>query len=74
MSSKPCKFCAELRSLKEINAEERSPFFNLMHKYSVALVDRVYRDSTPGGTTTYYGHKLNYCPQCGRNLRKEIRK
>lgn len=74
MSGKPCKFCVELRELKLIHAQHRGADSTLMYKYNVALESRVFRGSTPGGRTVYHGHKLNYCPECGRNIRKEIRK
>ena len=74
MNGKPCEFCAELQELKLIHTQNRGTDSALMYKYSVALVSRTFRGSIPGGNTVYHGHKLNYCPECGRNLRKEIRK
>lgn len=74
MNGKPCKFCAELRELKLIHAENRGSDPTLMYKYNVALESRTFRGSIPGGNTVYHGYKLNYCPECGRSLRKEIRK
>lgn len=72
-----CRTCEALQSLKqihrEINQERRGRGQKpARSKLTAAVVDRSYRC----GRTTYYttGHgrriPLNYCPECGRRLKK----
>lgn len=72
-----CRTCEALQSLKqihrEINQERRDRGQKPARtKLTAAVVDRTYRL----GRTTYYttGHgrriPLNYCPECGRSLKK----
>ena len=71
-----CRTCEALQSLKqshrEINRERRDRGQKpLRTKLTAAVVDRSYR-----GRLTYYstgrGRRipLNYCPECGRSLKK----
>ena len=71
-----CRTCEALQSLKqihrEINRERKGRGQQpLRTKLTAAVVDRSYR-----GRATYYstgnGRRipLNYCPECGRSLKK----
>ena len=71
-----CRTCEALQDLKqihrEINRERRDRGQKpARSKLTAAVVDRTYR-----GRSTYYtnGHgrriPLNYCPECGRLLKK----
>lgn len=71
---KSCKFCVELESKKTLHNDTRNYDERIMHKYEVALVIRSFRGATHAGRSTYFGYKLNFCPECGRNIRKELRK
>lgn len=72
MRTKPCRFCEELRAAKNRTAGEFGT--NAYIKWNAALEESRYIDSIYLGTTTYRNHKLNYCPECGRNIRKVMRK
>ena len=72
MNNKSCKFCEKLRDLKSLKAE--IPGLSIKHKWTAALVRDSYCNSEKRGRTTFYGHKLNYCPECGRNIKREVRK
>ena len=55
-----CKFCEDKEdSLKFWNESGRKV------KFSVALVEE-----TKGGRSTMYGYKLNFCPVCGKEIKK----
>ncbi len=71
-----CRTCEALQSLKQIHREinrERKDHGQkpLRTKLTAAVVDRSWR-----GRSTYYstgrGRRipLNYCPECGRSLKK----
>lgn len=71
-----CRTCEALQSLKqchrEINRDRKARGVKpIKNKFTAAVVDRSYR-----GRATYYttGHgrriPLNYCPECGRQLKK----
>ena len=67
-----CKFCAELKFLKDEHAKSSIP--DISRKYSVAIVDEAFRERRCCGRCVYHNHKLNYCPECGKSLKKENRK
>lgn len=79
----PCDFCRSLegkkffvkyynKKLKEIEAPK------IRCEMSVAIVQRTWHEGVSkkhAGTETHYrcrgiGYKLNYCPECGKYLRK----
>ena len=75
-----CKFCEAMERWQKVDAfvKERDPDFE--HRYSVALVVRNFRKGRKGpkGSTTDYryrgcGYQLNYCPECGREMKKRRR-
>ena len=72
MNNKSCKFCEGLRDLISLKAE--IPGLSIKHKWAVALVCDSYRNAEKHGRTIYHGYKLNYCPECGKNIRKDIRR
>lgn len=79
-----CKFCEALRIHKQearfwnnLRRKEGKP--NVRHDYTVALVSRSWNKGSGknyGSRTTDYrnqgiGYKLNFCPECGRALKRE---
>lgn len=69
-----CKFCDSLRTWKQVKSMEK----DMKEEYKVALVIRSWnpkvRSKRHAGRTTDYrnrgiGYELNYCPECGVQLR-----
>ena len=54
-----CKCCKDIDFLKEI--------YDKRFKIEVAIIS-----NSRGGTATHGTYTLNYCPQCGRKLTKEV--
>ena len=75
-----CAFCEALKSNMQIRAflnkqREKDHEEKIYEDYTVALVSRSYlkgRKSHASRTTDYryagIGYKLNYCPECGREV------
>ena len=74
MDERKCTFCEAYKYRLELDNSTAG----LIHKYTVALVSRAKRPGEKtffrGRTTDYNaagaGFKLNYCPECGRSLKK----
>ncbi len=73
MDERKCAFCEAYKYRIELNSSTAG----LIHKLTVALVSIVKRPgekSFRGRITDYNasgaGYKLNYCPECGRSLKK----
>lgn len=79
-----CEFCRYLSvyksadvQLDKMNKETGAP--RIYHEYTVALVDRSWtkaRGKRHACRSTDYrnqgiGYKLNYCPECGKALRRK---
>lgn len=41
----------------------------LRAKYSMALVENLYKGIVFSGQSTHYGIPLNYCPTCGKKVK-----
>ena len=81
-SENECVFCRELKSHQNINdflrdhGDESDK--GIKHEYTVAIVIRTWnkdRGKRHAVRTTDYryrgiGYKLNFCPECGRDLRR----
>ena len=78
-----CKFCERLGSLKQVyqflnKHDKKQGEEKIKHEYTVALVTHSWLPSKgkkrASRSTDYrnqgLGYKLNFCPECGRNLRK----
>lgn len=76
-----CKFCDNLNFRKQLNVEDnqvRDKDNVFMNEYTVALVIHTWikcKGKQNAGRTTDYryrglGYKLNFCPECGRDLNK----
>lgn len=69
-----CPFCEELRcQIRHCYEGDVDGRFRLYHKYKAALIVESYRDfydgsSNRAGVGTGKGHKLNYCPVCGKRI------
>ena len=80
MSEKQCEFCDRIAMSNRVFQfwKERDEQ-NLKHEITVAIVERKWIAGTPkqnAGKLTDYryrglGFKLNYCPTCGRKLKKK---
>lgn len=73
MDERKCTFCEAYKFRLELDGLAAG----LIHKYTVAIVSHTkYPDGKAiwGRTTDYNaagaGYKLNYCPECGRSLKK----
>ena len=76
-----CKFCESLAGYKKIEkffSERESEEEPFKYEYTVALVIRQWLPSigkkSAGRTTDYknqgIGYKLNFCPECGKEIGK----
>ena len=81
-----CKFCEAMNTHRQCEQIARSwatdaelkEFGKWMTEYSVAIVKRSWyqkRGKKSAGRSTDYryrglGYKLNYCPECGRKLKR----
>lgn len=69
-----CVFCRELALKKELfkrgwTSEERKLFYQ---KYQVCLVSKTYkRGCGRRGIVTHGARPLNFCPECGRALKRK---
>lgn len=75
-----CQFCSSLQMYKQsARFWKKYDGDNLLHEYTVALVVRSWtkeKGKQRAGRTTDYrrqgiGFKLNYCPECGKLLRRK---
>lgn len=73
MDERKRAFCEAYKYRIELNSSEAG----LIHKLTVALISRAKRPDEKAfrGRITDYnargaGFKLNYCPECGRSLKK----
>ena len=65
-----CKFCEEYNQIKEIFKEIPLPKGMYRH-YKVRLYVYSTRNRQRGGTITYRARPLNFCPECGKSLKKK---
>lgn len=56
-----CLFCNDLSEIKEINKD-------MKRKSTFVAVLR--EDIKKGGNVSYGSYKLNYCPECGKEIKK----
>lgn len=79
LSAKRCEFCESLNLKKYIeNNIESWKKPKLYHEHTVAMVDKTWTKITGkrgGSRVTDYkkngiGYKLNFCPECGKDLKK----
>ena len=84
---KSCKFCESMkikRQIEEFERQHESPkdlerYGKYKTEYAVAIITRSWYSKTgkkhATRTTDYMytglGYKLNYCPECGRELKLE---
>ena len=63
-------------AMNEARAEAEKLYSNPEVKDEAALVSVTYKmpNMREGGTLTSYGYKLRFCPECGANIRKRLRK
>lgn len=64
-----CEFCEDLENIREAYSNNNSV---IKHIQTIAIVDYAYRGGTRKGSYTKYSdrYKLNYCPMCGRDLKR----
>lgn len=72
-----CKFCEDYEFKKvlnkELNQQEKDPERRMKTEFTAALVEKCWTKRTPKGGAGKYtrgGYKLNYCPECGKELKK----
>lgn len=76
-----CKFCEAMKVNKQVDTILRKNDPEFSHRYSVAIVKRVFLKGHHGcrGTGTDYryrgcGYQLNYCPECGASMKAPRRR
>ena len=72
-----CKFCESMQTHRQVDAILKKTDPDMSRRYSVAIVSRMFfkgRNGSQGSSTDYRyqgcGYKLNFCPECGRQLTK----
>ena len=73
-----CKFCEAMESHRKVDVIMKKHEPAVYYQYSVAIVKRLFRKGSKGvrATNTDYryrgcGYALNFCPECGRDLKKK---
>lgn len=72
-----CEFCELYKSVREINdpnlEDLKARGKPVRVSYHACLIQKDYREwnDTWGGSVTYEAMPLNFCPVCGRDMRKE---
>ena len=73
-----CKFCEAMESNHKVDVILKKHEPDVSSRYSVAIVKRLFRKGIRGcrGSSTDYrhlgcGYALNFCPECGRDLKKK---
>ena len=77
MDERKCTFCEAYKYRLELDSSTAG----LIHKLTVALVssakrpdEKIFRGRITDYNAAGAGFKLNYCPECGRSLKKLRRK
>lgn len=72
-----CKFCEAIQGYKRAETILRKQDPDFHYRYSVAIVKRIFCKGSSGsmGSSTDYrylgcGYKLNYCPECGTEIKQ----
>lgn len=73
-----CKFCEAMKFKRQVTEILKKDTPELDERYSVAIVTRTFLKGRPGcrGSSTDYryrgcGYALNFCPECGRQIKKK---
>jgi len=61
-----CSFCKELKNHKELKDYYSKPGYKT--EYTAALVSCSYYEDRFCGQLVCHGYKLNFCPECGKEL------
>lgn len=71
-----CDFCETLKCKYLTDTKFHEQYPHIRYEYEAALVSVTYKmpNMREGGTLTSYGYKLRFCPECGANIRKRLRK
>ena len=74
-----CKFCEAMQRHRRCETILKKTDPDMEYRYSVAIVSRMFFKGRPGprGTRTDYrfrgcGYQLNYCPECGAKIGREL--
>ena len=66
---KPCKFCERLAWWKENSPKGKDGLYTT---FQVSLITKTHRKGAGVcGTVTHRASQLNFCPECGRALKKK---
>ena len=65
-----CEFCYEFNIVKDLN-KGRPNANNYEIKYYSCFIEYLYYNKIYSGRTTHHKHELNFCPECGRKLKRE---
>lgn len=66
---KPCKFCERLAWWKENSPKGENGLYTT---FQVSLITKTHRKGAGVcGTVTHRAGQLNFCPECGRILKKK---
>ena len=67
-----CKFCCDLAMMKQLARKERRGAQGFYNTYKAALVQATYkRGSGKRASITFKAGPLNFCPECGRPLKRQ---
>lgn len=73
-----CKFCESMALHRRVDTILKKENPDMERRYSVAIVSRTFfkgRKGCQGSSTDYRyqgcGYELNFCPECGRAIKKK---
>ena len=62
-----CEFCHEFNLISEFNADEEQ---SIQVQYYSCFVEDTFYKGIHSGRTSHRLHELNYCPECGKELKR----
>ena len=72
MKNEGCRFCDNVAEIKRFNRVNKLGKDGLYHSYKAALVVTTYRRGAgKRGSMTFRAGPLNFCPECGRPLKRQ---
>lgn len=64
-----CKFCDLLNLMKRL--EENHNDLEYLIEYKAALISESYYKKQFSGQSTHDSYDLNYCPECGKEIKNK---
>ena len=72
-----CSCCEYLEALhstaRNIDRNNAVPEYEFVKRFSVAIVEHDISNDGRRGTIADFGYPLNWCPECGRSLKEDMK-